>query len=197
MLLGVTLGGGADGNGTVFQLAPPVGGTAWTESVLYNFKIGQFSPSGALFQDSAGALFGTIQGGGTGYYNGAAFQLSPPTGTHAAWSEKTIYNFAGGLDGATPSSALVHDSATGALYGVTNSGGGMGCSGDRGCGTAFSLTPPSAGNKNWQESVLHRFGKGKDGATPAAQYLIDGGNLYGTTESGGAHGYGTVFVITP
>jgi uncharacterized repeat protein (TIGR03803 family) len=40
---------------------------------------------------------------------------------------------------------------------------------------------------------------GTDGANPANASLVQGidGNFYGTTESGGANGFGTVFKITP
>jgi uncharacterized repeat protein (TIGR03803 family) len=38
-----------------------------------------------------------------------------------------------------------------------------------------------------------------NGASPDLMTLVQGadGNLYGTTEEGGAHSYGTVFKITP
>jgi len=57
----------------------------------------------------------------------------------------------------------------------------------------FSIT--SAGT----ETVLYSFAGGSsDGASPAAG-LIQGsdGNFYGTTDAGGAGGFGTVFKITP
>jgi uncharacterized repeat protein (TIGR03803 family) len=42
------------------------------------------------------------------------------------------------------------------------------------------------------------FGNGMDGANPIAGAVRDAaGNLYGTTEYGGAFGYGTVFKLTP
>ncbi len=46
-------------------------------------------------------------------------------------------------------------------------------------------------------TTLHRFDQ-TDGANPAAS-LVQGsdGDLYGTTQYGGAAGYGTVFKITP
>jgi uncharacterized repeat protein (TIGR03803 family) len=49
------------------------------------------------------------------------------------------------------------------------------------------------------ESVLHSFGASTDGASPSYGSLIQAsdGNLYGTTENGGAHSDGTVFEITP
>ena len=37
-----------------------------------------------------------------------------------------------------------------------------------------------------------------DGYNPEAGLVIDkAGNLYGTTNTGGAYGYGTVFEVTP
>jgi len=46
--------------------------------------------------------------------------------------------------------------------------------------------------------VLHSFGRGNDGSTPYAALIFDAaGNLYGTTDGGGARGsYGTVFELT-
>jgi uncharacterized repeat protein (TIGR03803 family) len=49
------------------------------------------------------------------------------------------------------------------------------------------------------ETVLHNFNNiGGDGNTPSASLTFDAsGNLYGTTNSGGAFGYGTVFELLP
>jgi uncharacterized repeat protein (TIGR03803 family) len=45
--------------------------------------------------------------------------------------------------------------------------------------------------------VLYSFAGGSgDGANPFAGLLNVNGTLYGTTEEGGAYGYGTVFKIT-
>src|SRR5580658_7663668 len=45
-------------------------------------------------------------------------------------------------------------------------------------------------------SVLHSFTGGGDGNTPWALVADQAGNLYGTTESGGA-GYGVIFKLHP
>ena len=47
--------------------------------------------------------------------------------------------------------------------------------------------------------MLHSFNNnGGDGYRPYGGLVMDNaGNLYGTTYLGGAHGYGTVFEVTP
>lgn len=51
------------------------------------------------------------------------------------------------------------------------------------------------------ETVLHSFCAQTgcpDGSSPRADLVMDtAGNLYGTTYSGGANGYGTVFKVAP
>jgi len=49
----------------------------------------------------------------------------------------------------------------------------------------------------WKYSVAHYF-SGADGEYPGSSVVFDKeGNLYGTTEAGGARGYGVVYRITP
>jgi len=45
--------------------------------------------------------------------------------------------------------------------------------------------------------VLYRFTGGADGSTPSGVVFDAAGNLYGTTYSGGAYGWGSVFQLTP
>ena len=61
------------------------------------------------------------------------------------------------------------------------------------CGTVFELTP--SGN-SWIETILYAFTGGQDGCFPHA-VTLRGGDLYGTAITGGAHGLGTVFQLTP
>jgi len=106
-------------------------------------------------------------------------------------TDKVLYNFKGGDDGANPSSGLIAD-RLGNLYGTTEGGGG----GDCDCGTVFMLSPPVRRGGSWTETVLYRF-QGPDGAGPAAGLILDAaGNLYGTTAFGGTHD-GTVFQLSP
>jgi uncharacterized repeat protein (TIGR03803 family) len=81
----------------------------------------------------------------------------------------------------------VMDSA-GNLYGATISGGSANK------GVVYRLSPSAGG---WQQTVLHTF-QGSDGSAPYPTPLLDAaGNLYGTTNVGGAHQRGVVFVLKP
>jgi uncharacterized repeat protein (TIGR03803 family) len=67
----------------------------------------------------------------------------------------------------------------------------------------FKLSPMSGGG--WQETVLHTFSGGSDGAASVANLIMDAsGNLYGTTSAGGdlsttcfQTGCGVVFELSP
>jgi uncharacterized repeat protein (TIGR03803 family) len=106
-----------------------------------------------------------------------------------AQSEVVLHSFAGGTDGANPQCGLVSD-REGNLYGTTTLGTGGGSTCENGCGTVFKLDP--RGN----ETILHVFSGFPDGTNSSARLTLDSeGNLYGTTEKGGAYGYGTVFKV--
>jgi uncharacterized repeat protein (TIGR03803 family) len=59
------------------------------------------------------------------------------------------------------------------------------------------LTPGK--NGTWTRTILHNFNEDSlDGAVPEGGLILDkAGNLYGTTATGGTHGNGTVFELTP
>jgi uncharacterized repeat protein (TIGR03803 family) len=101
-----------------------------------------------------------------------------------------IYNFGNGSDGGYPYSTLAVDKS-GALYGTTLNGG------NTGNGVVFSLTPPGSG-KAWTEAVLHSFDSPDDGQMPREGVTIDpSGNLFGTTEVGGANDWGVAYEVSP
>jgi uncharacterized repeat protein (TIGR03803 family) len=189
-LYGATEGGGdpdhcivrsLDGCGVIFELTPNSNGT-WTESALYQFTGGNDGafPTASLIFDGTGNLYGTTSQGGAKFL-GAVFKLSPSTG---GWTESVLRSF--GRMGAFPG-ILIFDAA-GNLYGTS---AGLGYP-----GSAFQLTPTSTGG--WTYHVLHYFTGGNDGSTPNGGLIFDStGNLYGTTGSGGAFGYGNVFKLTP
>ena len=176
------------GGGGVFELTQNPDGT-WSESAVYNFTGGKDGghPVTNLIFDAAGNLYGMTQGGGA-HGNGVVFSLTPnPDGS---WKESVLHAFTGGKDGADGGEGLVFDTA-GNLYGGTWYGGAYGY------GVVYKLTPQSSGV--WKETVLHAFTGGRDGANAGAtEFIFDSaGNLYSTTLSGGTHGYGVVYKLTP
>jgi uncharacterized repeat protein (TIGR03803 family) len=82
----------------------------------------------------------------------------------------------------------------GNIYGTTLDGGsGSGC-GDHGCGTVYKISPSGSG---WSETIVYPFTSGTDGYDPYAALMLDNaGNFYGTTETGGSPGGGTVFELS-
>jgi len=204
------------GCGTVFQLSPDPSGTGWTETVLYSFCLqpgcadGAY-PSSGLIADAAGNLYGTTRYGGgigcNGYGCGTVFKLSlnpaDPSGT--GWSETVLYSFCSNTncaDGSRPQASLGMDPA-GNLYGTTPQGG-IGGGYFAGYGVVFELIPDPTGTV-WTQTVLYSFcslANCADGATPNGVIIDTGGNLYGTTSSGGlvsaSHydGSGVVFKLS-
>ena len=176
---------------------------AQTYSVIHNFTGGLDgkNPYAGLTMDAAGNLYGTTCGANClagGSNGGTVFRLSKKG---SGWFFTPLYTFGGGNDGAGPVARVIIG-PNGSLYGTTVWGGGSGCGGT-GCGTVFNLRPPPSVPPNvfggWTETVLHRFQGGNDGANPAFGDLVfdQSGNIYGTTQSGGSGGSGTVFELTP
>ncbi len=89
-------------------------------------------------------------------------------------------------DGANPDGALIFSGNGNALYGTTLSGGKFGL------GTVFTVNTNGSGFTN-----LRSFNV-SDGAHPDCGLLLSHDNLtlYGTTQSGGSSGLGTVFAIS-
>jgi uncharacterized repeat protein (TIGR03803 family) len=198
-LYGVAGSGGAHKYGVVFEVTPQ-----GKEIVLYNFCAqsgcadGRYPTAGLVF-DQKGNLYGTTYWGGA-YKNsfcggcGVVFKLSPEG------KETVLYRFCAHgtcLDGANPNGVVFDQN--GNLYGTTNIGGvhELCALGTVGCGVVFKLTPQG------KETVLYSFcaldGENcSDGQFPNTGLVFDqNGNLYSTTESGGASGTGTVFKLTP
>jgi uncharacterized repeat protein (TIGR03803 family) len=172
-LYGTTSYGGTSNRGTVFKLD-----AAGSETVLYNFTGGADGANsyGALILGGGGNLYGTTFGGGP-FGFGTVFKLD------ATGKETVLYGFTGGADGGSPLAGLIPGPA-GRFYGTTYAGGASGY------GTVFQL------DTTGKETVLYSFAAGSDGSGPKAGLVRDAaGNLYGTTYSGGAPGYGTVFKV--
>ena len=154
-------------------------------SVLYTFQGGADgqNPTGALTVDAAGNVYGKAYNTTQCFplYCELVFELSPNGG---AWSYQVLYTF---LQPTFGTGGLVVG-ADGNVYGTTSQGG------MNGRGTVFELTHSANG---WTETTLYSFGATQtDGTAPGCTMVFDEeGNLYGTTETGGLYGAGTVFEL--
>jgi len=180
--------GGPGGSGVVYKLSQQ-----GQQELLFAFQGGLTNrnpkvPTGGLFMDDSGDIFGTTLFGGPGNCQlgcGTVYRLDQ------AGKLQVLYQFTGGADGNQPFGPLVHD-ADGNLYGVAQAGGNLACpeAPRTGCGTIFKLS------KNGGFKVLHTFEGGLDGAAPRAGLFRDAsGNLYGSTAEGGSTNSGTLFKI--
>ncbi len=198
-LYGTTYNGGnltdcsGTGCGVVFRMVP-VTTAAWKYTPIHIFTGGRNGANPfqeTLVFDSAGALYGSTTYGGTSNL-GIVFRLAQtPAG---GWVETVLHSFAGGTDGAYPDTGVILGPG-GTVYGTTFFGGSeaTACSENGGCGTVFSLTPSGT---SWTEQILFAFSDA-DGQFPYG-LLLNGGNLYGTTNGGGGSGsYGVVYELTP
>jgi uncharacterized repeat protein (TIGR03803 family) len=182
-----------EGCGVIFKVD-----SAGRFSVLYTFSGAEGAfPTDSLLEVASGTFYATTAGGGTnsscedtGDGCGTVFKL---TLTSRAWTGKVVYNF-GWNKGWQPYANLIADDA-GNLYGTT-----VGCNDgtEVPCGVVFQLTPATHG---WTYKMLHGFtggyNGGPDGAYVWGALVRDSaGNLYGTTNRGGAHNYGTIFQLS-
>ena len=187
-LYGTTAYGGYYGNGTVFKLSP--NGTLTTLHSFNSAGGDGYYPDAGVVLDAKGNLYGSAPAGGT-YGYGILFEIT----MSGAYS--ILYNFTGGADGLTPRSPVVFKG--GSLYGTTQAGG-AGCT--WGCGVVFKFTP-AKGKKAAKETVLHTFAGVPDGMSPMYGALVFDklGNIYGTTQAGGAFAggtnLGTVYKLAP
>ncbi|HEU5431699.1 MAG TPA: VCBS repeat-containing protein [Thermomicrobiales bacterium] len=185
-LFGTASEGGANGDGTVFEIAKTASGYASTPTTLVSFDGADGeTPFGSLIADTNGNLFGTTAFGGANG-DGTVFEIKKTAGGYASTPTKLV-SF-DGADGETPFGSLIAD-AKGDLFGTTSAGGA------NGDGTVFEIKKTAAGYASAPTKLITFTGA--DGEQPFAGLIIDAtGNLFGTTSAGGANGDGTVFEIT-
>ncbi len=197
-LFGTTTGGGANGDGTVFEIvnngsfAAPNYASAPTTLVSFNGSNGDY-PQASLIVDAKGDLFGTTSSGGANG-DGAVFEIVN-NGSVAAPSYAsapiTLVSFNGG-DGQSPEASLIVDS-NGDLFGTTYGGGANGDGAVFEIANNGSVAAPSYADA---PTTLVSF-NGSNGANPEAGLIAGAnGDLFGTTSSGGVNGDGAVFEIT-
>jgi uncharacterized repeat protein (TIGR03803 family) len=183
-LFGTTGDGGANGDGSVFEIAKTAGGYASTSTTLVSFDATNGEFPGSLIVDSNGDLFGAaLEGGANG--DGTVFEIVKTAGGYASAPTTVVsFNIADGVD---PHAGLIAD-AKGDLFGTTALGGA------NGDGTVFEI-PKTAGGYASTPTTLVSFNHA-NGAVPEAGLIADAkGDLLGTTEGGDANGDGAVFEI--
>jgi uncharacterized repeat protein (TIGR03803 family) len=158
-------------------MVPSNGGSTWTEVThlrLYRGADGG-DPVAGLVIGTSNVMYGTTYSGGAHGY-GTVFQVAPSKA--GVWTQKVLYSFAGGSDGAYPAAGLTLNSS-GVLYGTT-----IRWRNSAGFGTVFELIPSQT--SGWSEKVIYTFLGGTDGMNPLANLsLASNGSLYGTTYQGG------------
>ena len=181
-VLGTTSAGGTGGYGTVFQLTRA---HSWAESIVYNFQNQNDGgvPYAGLIADGHGNFYGAATEGGS-QGGGSIFELTP---AGSGWNFTPIDSLAGwGISGTFRNLML---SSSGTLYATTH------CDGQDSAGTVYELVPGSGGT--WTYTLLYSFTGGTDGLYSFSNLVMFGNRLYGTTNQGGADGYGVVFAVFP
>jgi len=173
-LYGTAYNGGS-GAGTVF--AVNTDGTGFTNLHSFTYYSGS---------DGANPWAGLILSGNTLY--GTAVQAGSSYGTVFAVHTDgtgftTLHGFTGDSDGGAPHCGLILSGNT--LYGTAQNGGSSGH------GTVFAVNTDGTGF-----TTVYSFTGGSDGSDPLAGLILSGNTLYGTAESGGSSGHGTVFSLT-
>src|SRR5262245_45109023 len=169
--------GGLWGGGTVFKVNTDGTGLAVLRNLLADDGIAPFA---GVIQGSDGSLYGTVSADSPNF-QGGVFRMS---------IDGTGYTVLKSLDvpltigGAEPRGEMIQGT-DGALYGTTNRGG------TSFAGTVFKLNIDGTGF-----TVLKHLTTASTGGRPSCG-LVQGadGALYGTTDTGGSGGSGTVFKL--
>ena len=175
VLYGTTQFGGTSNGGTIYGVNAKSG----SENVLTNFPANQnqYGPYIGLTYVN-GIFYGTTIEDGSAS-GGTLFKFDPATNAYTL-----LYTFGVGQDAASPGGKLIYQD--GVLYGTSFYGGAAGG------GTIFSYNPSTG-----VEAVLYSFTGAGDGSTPIAGLTYYKRGFYGTTFSGGASNYGTIFRFSP
>jgi uncharacterized repeat protein (TIGR03803 family) len=171
-LYGTTRTGGANGDGTVFEL--PSGSASIVTLASFDGTNGK-NPISPLLIDSADDVFGTTPVGGSNG-DGVVFEIP------ASGSVTTLASFSG-ANGASPLGGLIED-ASGNLFGSAGAGGA------NNEGNVYEIASGSG-----TITPIASFA-GIDGSNPQGELAMDAsGDLFGTAHLSGAADDGTVFEV--
>lgn len=177
-LYGVAPNGGTNDNGVIYEFNPSSG--VYTKRLSFTDPVLQgFDPNRKLALGANGKLYGVTFRGGLGL--GVLFEFDPVSNVVAK-----KYDFGLTGRGSYPINGLALG-ANNKLYGVTQ----FGTTGST-TGAIYEYDPVTATG-----TFKAEFSAATGYYTNAALTLYSDGKLYGTTQSGGAHGSGTIFQFDP
>lgn len=187
-LFGTTLGFGALGWGTAYELLPDAQGQQTRFRLLHTFglRTDGGNPAGGIVFDSVGNAYGsTMVGGHDGAGYGTIYRLERNRDDYRNF--RTLYTFLGEYSGGVQQNVLI--APNGVLYGA----GGVGLPG---WGGIFKLAHV-LGTPNWTYSPVYTFADVNNGAFPGGLVRDINGNFFGTTNEGGAYNNGVIFEVVP
>jgi uncharacterized repeat protein (TIGR03803 family) len=138
------------------------------------------NPGVTLTQDAAGNFYGTTEVGGA-YDSGTVFEVVKGTNTITSLAS---FNY---IPNRTPLPSAVNVDPQGNIFGVTSSGGA------NGFGMVYEVVKGSGVISSL--ASFTGFGTSQNGAFPNGMVMDANGNLFGTTQYGGANGGGTLFEV--
>ena len=183
-LYGVTRMGGAANTGTVYRMDLSGG-----FQTIYSFKASDGFPRSSLIEGTDGLLYGVTDGGGA-YAAGSVYRIS----TDGAYAVVYSFGRSGSAPPRTPIGRLLQG-PDGSLFGTTLLGG----KGTTDYGVVYRISPSG------RFSIVKAFSdletlpaSRREGRQPNAGLTLGmDGALYGTTQTGGPKGGGTLFQIRP
>ena len=180
-LIGTANMGGANGDGTIFELQKTASGYADTPTVLAQLteRITGGIPYSYVLADSSGNLIVPIYGGGPGGY-GTVLELAK-SGTGYA-SPTVLASFNGSNGGFLNGGVLID--ANGDILGSSWEGG------TNGAGSVYEIAKTASGYAS-APTVIAQF-NGTDGLYTGPLVMDAAGNLFGGTLKGGPTGNGTL-----
>ncbi len=177
-LYGVTMFGGADGYGVLFEWDPTT--STYTKKLDFNGTEKGKNPYGSLMQAENGKLYGMTNWGGVNDL-GVLFEWDPSDNT---FTKRLDFN--GVENGSNPQGSLMQ-ADNGKLYGMTSIGGA------NNYGVLFEWDPVT----NAYSKKLD-FNGDENGSLPYGSLIqADNGKLYGMTFTGGEIDNGVLFEWDP
>ena len=176
LLYGISLGG-LNIDGVLFSINPIT--NVFSKIIDFDESTSGRFPSGVLFEARNNKLYGVTRLGGSNNV-GLLFEYDPVLDLYTKKIDFDASN------GSSPTGMFIEDS-DGMLYGLTTDGG------NNGDGVLFKYDPFTNIFSKKIDFEINSRGRGPKGGLMKAS----NGKFYGTTQNGGAFGFGTIFEYNP